>query len=185
MVQIVAHMYHFHPCVIVTNALHPGLNYPTINKDLSELKPPRLRLFVNVERVVKNRVVVFIDTYFYRPQRSWAKVMFLQVCVILFTGGGCLPQCMLGYHPPPPWEQMPPGSRHPPRADTPREQTHLLEQTPPGKQTTAYGKRAAGTHPTGMHSCGRFLYLGKHNIMFMFYSCTKFKMHILVLSGAF
>ena len=28
-----------------------------------------------------------------------AKVMFLQVSVILLTGG-CLPQCMLGYHPP-------------------------------------------------------------------------------------
>ena len=25
--------------------------------------------------------------HFYRPQRSWGKVMFLQVCVILFTGG--------------------------------------------------------------------------------------------------
>ena len=24
---------------------------------------------------------------------------------------------------------------------------------PPGKQTQAYGQRAAGTHPTGMHSC--------------------------------
>ena len=24
---------------------------------------------------------------------------------------------------------------------------------PPGKQTTGYGLRAAGTHPTGMHSC--------------------------------
>ena len=37
-------------------------------------------------------------THFYRPQRSWAKVMFLHVSVILFTGG--LPQGMLGYHPP-------------------------------------------------------------------------------------
>ena len=26
--------------------------------------------------------------------------MFSQACVILFTGGG-LPQCMVGYHPPP------------------------------------------------------------------------------------
>ena len=26
--------------------------------------------------------------HFYRPQRSWGKVMFLHVCVILFTGGG-------------------------------------------------------------------------------------------------
>ena len=25
--------------------------------------------------------------------------------------------------------------------------------TPPRKQTPAYGQRAAGTHPTGMHSC--------------------------------
>ena len=63
---------------------------------------------------------------FYRPQRSWANVMFLQVCVILFTGGGCLPQRMLGYPP----EQTPP------RADTPWEQTPPradipLEQTPP------------------------------------------------------
>ena len=66
-----------------------------------------------------------------------AKVIFLHLFVILFTGG-CLPQCMLGYHPPeqiPPWEQTPPGadtpweqtpprSRHTPWADTPQEQTH-------------------------------------------------------------
>ena len=183
MAQIVAHMYHFHPCVIVTSALHPGLKYPTINMDLSGLKHPRLRLFVNVERVVKNRVVVFIDTYFYRPQRSWAKVMFLQVCVILFTRGGCLPQCMLGYHPHPQGADTP-WSRHPPGADTPPEQKLPREQ-PPLPREADYGKRAAGTHPTGMHSCGSFLYLGKHNIMFMFYSCTKFKMYILVLSGVF
>ena len=52
----------------------------------------------------------------YRPQRSWGKVMFLHVSVILFTGGGrsCLSAC---------WETRPPtpGSRHPPRADTPQE----------------------------------------------------------------
>ena len=122
-----------------------------------------------------------------RPQRSWAKVMFLQASVILLTGGG-LPQCMLGYTP---WEQTPPTSRHPheqtpphrhppgtdtplweqtpPRADTPKSR-HPSEQTPPRvdnpqsrhppesrhlprKQTPAYGQRAAGTHPTGMHSC--------------------------------
>ena len=79
-------------------------------------------------------------TVIYRPQRSWAKAMFLQVCVILFTGGGYLPQCMLGYHTPSgadiPLEQTP-QSRHPPGTDTqhpptPWEQTHTpLEQTPP------------------------------------------------------
>ena len=53
---------------------------------------------------------------YYRPQRSWGKVMFLQVSVILLTGG-CLPQCMLGYHTP--REQTPTRSRHPPWKQTP------------------------------------------------------------------
>ena len=74
-----------------------------------------------------------------------------------------------------PWEQTPPRSRHPreqthpPGADTPISRhppgaDTPLEQTPPGadppwsrhpprKQTATYGQRAAGTHPTGMHSC--------------------------------
>ena len=112
---------------------------------------------------------------FYRPQRSWAKVMFLQASVILLTWGGvCLSACW-DAHPPgadtplgadtprtrhPPGTRHPhgadtPGSRHPPRADTPWEQTPPRSPPgiPPGKQTPAYGQRAAGTHPTGMHSC--------------------------------
>ena len=74
--------------------------------------------------------------FYYRPQRSWGKVMFLQVSVILLTGG-CLPQCMLGYthtprsrHPP---EQTPPG------ADTPQSRPpsrHPLVQTPPQSRHT-------------------------------------------------
>ena len=83
--------------------------------------------------------------------------MFLQVSVILLTGV-CPPQCMLGYNPPS-QEQTPPGADTPPEqtpiplgadtlgADTPR------ADPPPGKQTPAYGLRAASTHPTGMHSC--------------------------------
>ena len=66
--------------------------------------------------------IYFIYSFYYRPQRSWGKVIFSQARVILFTGG--LPQCMLGYQtlpdqtpldqaqPPP--DQAPPGSRHPP-----------------------------------------------------------------------
>ena len=55
------------------------------------------------------------DIPYYRPQRSWAKVMFLQASVILSTGGwGGLPQYMLGYPPPPP-KSSPPLSRPPPR----------------------------------------------------------------------
>ena len=64
----------------------------------------------------------------YRPQRSWAKVLFLQASVILLTVG-CLSQCMLGYTPlgadPP--RSRPPGSRHPPEADP-------LQADPPGSR---------------------------------------------------
>ena len=66
-----------------------------------------------------------IFVIFYRPQTKFTKVMFLYLSVILFhRGGGCLPQCMLGYTPPreqtsplswpSPREQTPPRSRHPP-----------------------------------------------------------------------
>ena len=64
----------------------------------------------------------------------------LQASVILSTGGwGCLPQCMLGYHP---LEQTPPRSS-PPGADT----------RPPTEHAGRYGQRAGGTRPTGMQSC--------------------------------
>ena len=53
---------------------------------------------------------------YYRPQRSWGKVMFSQVCVILFTGGMSASMCA-GIHTP--WRQTSPGSRHPLGADTP------------------------------------------------------------------
>ena len=53
----------------------------------------------------------------YQPQQSWAKVMFLQASVNLPTRGVSA-SVHAGIHPP--------GSRHPPEADTP-----LQEQTPP------------------------------------------------------
>ena len=91
---------------------------------------------------------------FYRPQRSWAKVMFLQASVILSTGG-CLPQCMLGYTPPgadtpppgpdTPKEQTPPGAdTHPPRArQTPpsRQSRHSSPRSSPPEQTPPLGSR--------------------------------------------
>ena len=46
----------------------------------------------------------------------------------------------------PPLDYISPGSR-PPRTRPPH----------PGKQTPAYGLRAAGTHPTRMHSCNRLI----------------------------
>ena len=65
-----------------------------------------------------------------------AKVMFLHLSVILFTGGVCLSACWDTTPPgpgtPDPQEQTPPGTRHPLRAGTPREQAHpLAAGTPP------------------------------------------------------
>ena len=75
---------------------------------------------------------VKVDDSYYRPQRSWGKVMFLQASVILLTGGGCLPQCMLGY--------IPPGSRHPPGADTHPKSRHPQSRHPP--EQTPSNRRA-------------------------------------------
>ena len=96
-----------------------------------------------------------------------AKVMFLHVSVILYTGGG------LRRTPPdqgdtttPPAERTPPDQREPPRT----------KETPPGPRRTppagrppsppAYGQWAASTHPTGMHSSSVLLFLtsfcGRH-----------------------
>ena len=67
---------------------------------------------------------------YYRPQRSWGKVIFSQASVVPFTGEGGLPQCMLGYHP------LPGPGRH-----------------PPAEHTGRYSQRAGGMHPTGIQSC--------------------------------
>ena len=84
--------------------------------------------------------------------------MFLQVCVCPQGGEGvCLSAC---------WDAIPPDQADPPESGRPpRDQADPpgpgrppgTWQTPPGKQTPAYGLRAAGTHPTGMHSCLQYL----------------------------
>ena len=86
---------------------------------------------------------------FYRPQRSLGKVMFLQVSVILLTGGCASVHAgihtPLSRHPP---RSRPPGNRHPPGADTPLGSRH-----PSPEHAGRYGQCAGGTHPTGMQSC--------------------------------
>ena len=80
----------------------------------------------------------------YRPQRSWAKVMFLQASVILSTGEGegvCLSAC---------WDARPPreaGIPHPPGADTPLDQVHYPPRpgTPPPR--TRHTPPRPGTPP--------------------------------------
>ena len=107
---------------------------------------------------------------FYRPQRSWGKVMFSQaVCDSVNRGvvylNACWDTTPPGADTPSPEETdthtPPPRSRHPPGADTPHSRHPPLgadtprgADTPPtGSMTPAYGQRAGGTHPTGMHSC--------------------------------
>ena len=77
---------------------------------------------------------------YYRPQRSWAKVMFLQASVILSTGGG-LPQCMLGCQLPAP---PPPEQRPTPTPQT-RQTPPRTRQTPPGPETTLDQADSPGT----------------------------------------
>ena len=75
--------------------------------------------------------------------------MFLQVFVILFTGGVCLSACWdMHLH----QEQTPPWG-----ADTPQgADTHPRSREPPGAvHVRRYGQQAGGTHPTGMHTCSK------------------------------
>ena len=83
-----------------------------------------------------------VNEHFYHPQRSWGKVMFLQVSVILLTGGRGIPH--------PPWadplgvDTTPtptpsrPPSRQPPRSRHP----HPPEQTP-------WSRHPPGADPPG------------------------------------
>ena len=76
-------------------------------------------------------------------------------------GPGTPPWDQAGTSPLGPGRYIPPGTRYVPPQDQagtppwdqagtpPRDQAG----TPPRKQIPAYGKRAGGTHPTGMHSC--------------------------------
>ena len=76
---------------------------------------------------------------YYRPQTKFAKVMFLHLSVILFTGGVSASvhagiHTLLGRHTPgqTPLGQTHPWSRHPPPAHTPG-QSPPPGQTPPGQ----------------------------------------------------
>ena len=86
-----------------------------------------------------------VKQVFYRPQRICGQCnIFTPVCHSFCSRGGggvCLSAC---------WDTTPPGADPPPSRHIPPPSRQI---TPPGKQTPAYGLRAAGTHPTGMHSC--------------------------------
>ena len=114
--------------------------------------------------------------YFYWPQRSCGQGnIFTPVCHSVHRGGMSEAD-PLGADTDPPLEQTPPWEQTPHLgADTPQEQTPLQKfffldfffgffggDLPPPKLTQAYGQRAAGTHPTGMHSCFRNGFYNMH-----------------------
>ena len=80
-----------------------------------------------------NFALLILKPLLYLPPANevWGKVIFLHLCVILFTGGGVPGQVQ----PPPPPGRYTTGQVH-----------------PPGKYTP-HGQCADGMHPTGMHSC--------------------------------
>ena len=92
------------------------------------------------ERLVHILLECILVAINYQPQRSWAKVMFLQVSVILSTGGRASASVHAGIPPPPPLlgaDQTPLGL-DPPQSKPPR--TRPFRPDPPGKQTPAYGQ---------------------------------------------
>ena len=76
-----------------------------------------------------------MSTYYYCLQRSWGTVMFLHMCVILFTGGSASVHAGI---PPPqtryPLDQAPPQTRHPPDQAPPRPGTPLVTGPPGAEQ---------------------------------------------------
>ena len=81
---------------------------------------------------------------FYRPQTKFAEVMFLHLSVSHSVHGGVVSASVYaGIHTLHSQEQTPPRSRHPPGSRHPLCAVHAWK----------YGQQAAGTHPTGMHTC--------------------------------
>ena len=80
-----------------------------------------------------------------------AKVMFLHLSVILFTGGSASVHAGI----PPPQSRHPPGSRHPQGTDTPQGADPPGADTPQDQTATV----ADCMHPTGMHSWLYYVYV--------------------------
>ena len=117
-------------------------------------------------------------TFYYHPQGSLGKVMFLHVSVILFTGGGWYPSMPCrspggspGPHPGGGWGVWSGGSPglHLGRVSrsTPwGVSQHALRQTSPRDfHAGRYSQQAGSTYPTGMHSCSQKLPSDLHIIV--------------------
>ena len=98
------------------------------------------QMVLHARSIVNNCPTMFIpDVSCYRPQRSWAKVIFSQASVCPQGRGRGSASVHAGLYPPDPPDQTPldqtPPEQTPPPDQTPRDQTPLREQTPQGPDT--------------------------------------------------
>ena len=117
---------------------------------------------------------VTILEYIYRPQTKFTKVMFLDVSIILSTGGGVCPIACWDTHPPDQRQAPPPRPEAgmPPGADTPRTRGRYppgpeAGTSPPCSTCWEIGQQVDGTHPTGMQSCFDCIYYLKKEFLFV------------------
>ena len=125
--------------------------------------------------------------YLFLPSATKLRMLCFYMRVSVHTGGGHLPQCMLGYHHP--LEQTLPWSR-PPREQTPLEQTPpspgadnpSWEKTPPGADTPlgADITNPVSRKPLGPkhsprrdgHFCGRYAFYW-NAFLFNLFNCRN------------
>ena len=118
----------------------------------------KYKFFLGSEENSQCKNIFWANSPCYHPQRSWGKVIFSQVSVILFTGGGvCLSAC----------GDTTPQQGRPPldKADSPTARQTPLARRPPGKadplpwqgrpppcavHAGRYAQQVGGMHPTGM-----------------------------------
>ena len=126
-----------------------------------------------VENLIRPQIkfCLHIWKHYYRPQRSCGQgYVFTRVCDSVHRGGlsstplppwtrqGEPPPDQAGRTPPSPDQADPPWTREKPppptrQGEPPPQPPWTRENPSPGRQTSAYGQRAVGTHPPGMHSC--------------------------------
>ena len=134
-------------CVFTVIADENGTEPPNIPFDDDFLGKPYLCISDTHRRIIlfhKDPIIrLFMSAVhaYYRPQRSWGKVMFLQVCVILFTGRGVPDQ--VPPRPGTPWTKYTPQTRYPP---SPGLGTPPWDQVHPPR--TRYSLPGPGTPPT-------------------------------------
>ena len=119
---------------------HPQVDTPTVDIPLGRHpqantppgKTPHLCRHPLPARCILLECILVV--HYYRLQRSWDKVMFLQVSVILLMGGGGTSPSLQEQTTPPradPPRADPPGSRHLPGVDHPPGSRHHPGSKPP------------------------------------------------------